>query len=109
MNQSPELTEFYREYQKWIDAGAPVKDPIFERGMGLCPNLRMYIFEMCGMYEVHIPFSAEMKRQFIEAGLDPDLPFNSKPMWSTDYQREANQDTCYLNPERLKWVKEHCK
>lgn len=98
-NQSPELTAFYRAYRDWAYRdGAPQGQP-FSRRSGLCYNLDVHV-------DGHIsPMFSEMDKQFRDAGLDPNYPF--QPM--EDYEMFSDELTQHLCPVRRAWVEEHAK
>ena len=117
MSQSKQLTQFYKEYHRWIMHKAPVNfsslpwykriyfsiKPIklFERSLGLCGNLGL----MYGCTDVKEKVYSEMIDQFIKESKDPIYPFNS--LNETHYGVEALTLTCYSNPKRVQWVKDH--
>lgn len=96
------LTDFYRDYAAWLDAGAPRNDIFFKR-YGLCFCLRRWL-EANGVREY---LKCDMDLQFIEAGLDPFFPFNDGEV--KGYQKENKNHSCHLNPARVAWVREHAK
>ena len=89
------LKEFYQAYAAWLDAGAPEDQP-FYRDSGLCLNMDKF---GCGR-DAYI----EMCSQFEAAGLNYKYPFNDG---EGDYLIHIGQDDHYINPERIKWVKDH--
>ena len=95
--QSPELTQFYRDYAAWLDVGAPDLKP-FMRHKGLCANSASY---PDSMYR-------EMIQQFLDAGLSDSQPFNDANNPDNDYWAESGRGTCHLNPARIQWVRDHC-
>jgi hypothetical protein len=113
MSQSDELTAFYQAYVDWLDVGAPEtvlhpKNPFeFLRGVGLCGNLRLFCFQH-SCYGHHTMYAGEMIRQFVEAGLDKQYPFNRYSKDENSMSIEMRQDTCHINPKRLQWAKNHC-
>jgi hypothetical protein len=108
VNQSVELTGFYRMYRAWLNMGAP-PSRIFQRSNGLCIALAGYT-EQLGMRSAnHEVLSNEMDTQFIIAGLNPNFPFNEKlPDGGNTYWCERETRTMHLNPKRIKWVEDHC-
>lgn len=93
------LKQFYREIQQWIDDGCPEHD-VFKTYRPLCRSINAW-----SSFDPHL--SAELKGQFLTAGLHRDYPFN---MGDPDnYGDEANDDTVFKNPARLAWIKEHSK
>lgn len=100
VNQSKELTEFYRAYAKWLDEGAPHMQP-FVRDDGLCINIRKMVGYRFGL-------RAEMQEQFIQhMGKPMFYPFNVSKS-CRPYLVEANAYECHLNPARIQWVRDHC-
>lgn len=103
VKQSPELTEFYQAYKAWLDAGAPEDHPSFVQDTGLCGNLRNYAQD-AGYYGHQ--FVIELKQQFIDVDLPFNYPFHKN---LSAYFVEVDQYTTHLNPDRNKWVEDHCK
>ena len=101
--QSEELTALYKEYLKWLEQGAPDKEPFF-RDAGLCHNLIIRAFIVDGN-EAAMRVSVELRSQLYAAFASPTYPFNAD---SRDYLNEANSKKCHLNPKRIKWVRDHC-
>ncbi|UVD31661.1 hypothetical protein Pondi_00020 [Escherichia phage Pondi] len=93
--QNKTLQQFYNAYAAWLDAGAPHKQP-FYRDAGLCHNLGKF----GGDRDAYI----EMGRQFEAAGLDYKYPFNDG---EGDYLVKSYESHHHINPERIKWVKDH--
>ena len=91
------LKEFYQAYAAWLDAGAPSLEP-FSRAVGLCGNLTIFTKDWHPLFDA-------MKSQFEEAGLDHEYPFGGEE----SYYTYCYYGTAHLNPERIEWVKEHCK
>lgn len=87
------LKEFYQAYAAWLDAGAPEDQP-FSRAFGLCDNL-------CdkGFHDLW----RELKGQLKSEGYDPAYPFGGSEV----FENETDDLTFHLNPERIKWVKDH--
>lgn len=100
--QSDTLTEFYRAYLAWVEAGTP-KHPHFARCWGLCCNLADYYG---GTTRASLSAADEMRMQFRQAGLDEELPFNPYP-GSRKYTEESLAYQCHLNPHRIQWVRDH--
>lgn len=86
------LQKFYNDYAAWLDKGAPEGQP-FSRRMGLCSQA------MKPQYDVPIN---ELKKQFLQAGLDPKFPFGGTHRFDMDLENA----TMHLNPKRIKWVKD---
>lgn len=95
--QSSKLTQFYRAYQAWLDAGAPQHQP-FYREVGLCENLGKYL------HYSEPDILDEMLEQFRKRLKKIKYPFNKN---GEDYMAEACGLKSYLNKKRLEWVKEH--
>ncbi|UVD31660.1 hypothetical protein Pondi_00019 [Escherichia phage Pondi] len=89
------LKEFYQAYAAWLDAGAPEDQP-FSRAYGLCDNLFTR-----GCYDI----LRELKGHFKSEGYDPAYPFGGSEVFET----EMDNEEMHLNPERIKWVKDHAK
>lgn len=95
MIQSKELTEFYIALQEWLDHGADSVS--FHREYGLCDNLAVY-------HGIYAKVIDEMKEQFTSENLHRVYPFNED---STEFDEECETSTCYKNPKRLQWIKDH--
>lgn len=112
-NQSDELTAFYQAYRDWLNAGAnettnDANNPFgFFRGVGLCGNLRLFCFQH-SCYGHHTIYVAEMIKQFVDAGLDKQYPFNSYSKDENSMSIEMRQDTCHINSKRVQWVLNQC-
>lgn len=87
------LQQFYNDYAAWLDAGAPEGQP-FYRNLGLCASVTQYPY--------HQP-RWKIKKQLEDAGLDKIYPFGGEYQFETDFDNA----TMHLNPERIKWVKDH--
>ena len=106
MNQSKELSEFYTAIQKWICDNKAYSSTVFCSQYGLCVNLREYLKSTESDHIEHIErISEELKIQFSNAGLNKSYPFNPS---GSDFIKERDGTSLYSNPNRLKWVKEHC-
>lgn len=99
MKQSKELTQFYREYLKWVDSGASRNLP-FDPGFGLCANLYEHLVDTTIYPEV----LGEMTMQFSDAGLNDIHPFNDDIL---TYISDREAATHHLNPKRIQWVRDH--
>lgn len=100
---SPELKNFYKAIQTWIDNGCPEDNQhYFVIYVGLCNNLEWLggerIIENCKL-------RWEMVEQFRAAGLSPAYPFGGHE----ELMKEKESRTIYSNPARLAWIKEHAK
>lgn len=89
------LKEFYQAYAAWLDAGAPDLQP-FDRRHGLCSQAMKRPYS--------VPLN-EIKKQFVDAGLDSLYPFGGEEVFDVEYDNA----TAHLNSERNEWVREHCK
>jgi len=93
IKQSPELSKFYKELQKWIDGGMPNCE-IFSIHYGLCSCAGKYDYINRTYVE------REMISQFEKAGLNKNLPFDNSMI---DYRKSVRMQ----NPKRLAWIKAH--
>jgi len=100
--QSDKLTEFYRAYLAWIEAGAPIEHSMFSRSLGLCHSSWLFAVGMDNYVEAR-DLEKELNDQFEDAGLDGAYPFNEGELWK--YEREASYK--HLNDKRLQWVIDH--
>lgn len=102
MKTSESLMGFYKTYLAWIEAGAPDGEPFF-RNQGLCSNL----YDYAGMnpYDTIVwgNMLDEMHNQFDYKGLNHFLPFNEN--WD-DYTKEYSAEVCFLNADRVNWVRD---
>lgn len=97
--QSEGLTAFYQTYAKWLDDEAPNNQP-FCRSFGLCSAIDIFITDLWKQSQI----KREMFQQFEAAGLHANYPFGS-----AEYYRRMKEGTVYLQPARVKWVREHLK
>lgn len=96
-----QLSDFYKTYSDWIDAGAPESEP-FSRRIGLCGSLCLYLTSKgCG-FPVRDMTLQLMKSQFIKAGLSRDYPFNNA---DNSYHLESINCKIHTNKNRIEWVK----
>lgn len=102
--QSELLTQFYRAYAGWLDAGAPrLPLTIFSRDSGLCRNLRLWLNNV-GKLDYYRSLRREMEEQF--SPMNVLYPFNGNS-WA--YQNEREAEKCHLNEQRIKWVRDHAQ
>lgn len=101
MKSSPQLLNFYREYKKWLDIGAP-KDGAFYRGSGLCFNLSSFL----GKNDPDMKVQFEMKNQFFDAGLNTETPFDFD---FDEYAHYGSKGKSYLNIYRRGWVEDRIR
>ena len=94
------LQEFYNEINEWISKGCPYS-VVFATNGGLCRNLSQYLKYNNALAKSPV---LAMPEQFLDAGLEFLMPFNESP---EDYRDECNNNTVFLNPKRIKWVKDH--
>ncbi len=93
MSQSPELTQFYRDLWKWIQAGTPMPNEFnFRPYSGLCAHA----------YNRSLNLHFELGNQLRAELGNTATPFNFP---EENYWEEANK---YSNPKRLNWIKSHC-
>lgn len=104
MTQSALLTEFYREYLKWVEEGACERAP-FLRSSGLCANLSHWAAHKVVTTIEWDELEVEMTTQFLNAGLHRELPFCT---WE-EYNRMSATCTYHLHEPRIAWVREHAK
>jgi len=106
MEMSEELKQFYREYANWLNDGAP-EHTSFRRFDGLCICLIRWLSENKKISTI----TYEMSRQFVNAGLSEDFPFNSADRNDrmNSYSSEVMRHTSYLNKKRRQWVFDHAE
>ncbi len=109
LEQSKELTEFYLAYRTWLKMGAP-ESRYLTKGKGLCGNLIRYYEARKTLRTSVVDIYHEMQKQFLAVNLCPNYPFNKidRRTGASDYWMESTYDRCHLNPDRIKWVEEHC-
>lgn len=103
IDQSAELTAFYKAYLAWVENDAPAHKT-FTRSYGLCHNVQAWCvanktcwFDVC----------LELDTQFWAAGLNEDYPFNDSMWPADDYTSESGRQEMHLNEKRITWVKSH--
>lgn len=94
--QSKELTQFYREYKAWLDAGAPDEIP-FKRFKGLCDSL-------ADVRYYNPTVKKELQDQFYTEGLNRTYPFGVD-----NFDIRMFNESQHLDPLRIKWVEDHLK
>ena len=94
-------SRFYSAIQSWIDSGCPYGNSYgFYREVGICSNLGDFARRENFSEDQMRFLLADLKSQFISAGLHHAFPFNHY----NDYNEEKNK---YTNPQRLAWIKSH--
>jgi len=101
MEQSNELTRFYREYLKWIKDGTP-NHPLFSTDVGLCDCVLRY----SNTNLKSIAIFKELRQQLRDAKLNVSYPFNYN---GNDYSEEVRKKSAHQNDLRLQWVIQHAK
>lgn len=96
IDQSAELTAFYKAYLAWVENGAPTDHAIFKRKYGLCSNFIDWADSETSIDELADQFEAD--------GLNFLHPFNDSP---EDYNRDTVSESHHLNEQRIAWVKSH--
>lgn len=95
------LKQFYIDMNNWIEA-AYEGNPVFRSHTGLCYNLvRWGVDKNLNCSDLQ----EALVDQFMDAGLDPNYPFNKN---DTEYDDER-KGLMYQNPARLAWIKEHAQ
>lgn len=93
------LKAFYLAYAAWLDDGADVNDS-FTRDTGLCYCLLGYCGDLSP--DERDGYERELTAQFTDVGLSKNFPFNKD---ETDYWKASAEDSHYLNPKRIAWVR----
>jgi hypothetical protein len=101
--QSELLTQFYRAYAAWLDAGAP-KEMGFSRHHGLCGALRQWANRHAQVEYRNL--GNELQAQFMKLSTSFLHPFHEL---SSQYNLEADRGACHRNPKRIAWAREHAK
>ena len=111
---SPELKQFYKDMQAWIDEGCYCPDQYdtnFPNTIrGLCDNLDYWTKQHNIAVKDFTKLRYELQTQFEAAGLHKLYPFNCDGKHpGTEhlpfYADEIGKKHCYTNPLRLAWVK----
>lgn len=100
-----QLSEFYKAYSDWIDAGAPESEP-FSRRSGLCGSIFLYAAMNGYPVSERSALLLVMRVQFIKAGLNRDYPFNSQ---EKPYLVESARGLIHTNSDRIAWVRKEWK
>jgi hypothetical protein len=96
------LKKFYQEYALWLTTGAK-RHRSFSRCTGLCSSL----LKWCDANDIDTILIDEMEDQLRKAGLDVDIPFNTKASGNRGYHEETATHEAHLNESRRKWVFDH--
>lgn len=101
------LKQFYRDYLEWVNSGAITNvehnKHAFTRHCGLCVSLISWCY-MRDLSSLDLQMlKHEMKKQFIDASLNPAYPFGGVNL----YKSETLSGMCHLNEKRINWVKNH--
>lgn len=88
------MLEFLKDYQAWLDAGAPQNQP-FSRRVGLCVNITTV--------DGFTPARSELRIALFKDFGDAVYPFNKSK--SAGYLREMEKQSMHLNKARNAWVK----
>ena len=101
MKSSPFLLAFYKA---WI---GETKHPNWQRyNGGLCMNLYEFACAMYPNQRIAGGYLDEMREQFLDAGLNPEVPFNDH---LHGYREELYNHACHTNKLRIQWVKNRIK
>ena len=92
-----ELTDFYKAYSDWIDAGAQESET-FSRRVWLCGSLCLYLTSKGCRLPVMDMTLQLMKSQFIKAGLSRDYQFNNS---DNSYCLESINGEIHTNKNRI--------
>lgn len=92
MSQSPELTQFYNDLWKWIQAGTPMPNEFnFKPYIGICSSAYNRSFNL------HLELGNQLRAELGNTA----FPFNFPEQ---NYWEETNK---YTNLGRLNWIKSH--
>lgn len=109
---SPELKQFHRDIQKWVENGfeAPIGCR-FYKTFGLCNNFGAWLADHgINTNEDVVRLLLEQQELFRKAGLHISFPFSGGRSVSeahTLYAQEQIAGTVFENSARLAWIKEH--
>jgi hypothetical protein len=100
------LTNFYKAYVMWLDAGAIVTtyqsgNKSFSRQFGLCANLVIWTENKGFDDSLCNALETALDMQFILDGLDGLYPFGGRRLYEAEYAAR----TQHLNPKRVAWVR----
>lgn len=95
----PLLKQFYQDINAWVEQGCPTH-PAFVINCGLCRNLGNYLGQLNLNQKEKINVYMELSKQFIDAQLDNQYPFDNGDM---DYKHKPK----FTNPRRLRWIIQH--
>lgn len=99
---SQRLREFLAAYLAWVKEGAPHGDDIpFNRGYGLCYNIKLYVPDGDGWYDASQELRDEMAWLFKRDGLCEDYPFCT----AGQYDSMSYRDTHHTCEARLAWIR----
>lgn len=99
IKSSRTLLHFYKEWQKWVDAGAPQgENEQFRRNEGLCIALEGFIDQSDDELWEYV--TEELKNQFKTAGLHKYYPFGEE-----SYVIHAAEFSQHKQVLRLEWVR----
>jgi hypothetical protein len=102
MQQSKELTEFYKAWLEWAEGDA-VEGMPFARDVGLCGNLTEYLIGKLTNWEDITKVRDEVSLQFKVVYSTTLYPFGGEET----YDESCWNKTMHLCTIRLQWVKDH--
>ncbi len=98
------IKQFLREYLTWVEHGAAVGNPKFDRCYGLCVNMILFSCAKGLSHEERVKLGNDLKDMFIADGLSSIIPFNDN---ISEYNKESLAGLCHLNELRIAWARKH--
>ena len=96
------IANFLKAISEWVEVGCPYFNHYgFLPSSGLCTNLTIYCYNNLLNFEDTLNVEGHLKQMFNGRG---HYPFNNT---GEDYFEEIGEETLYLNPKRLAFIKQH--
>ncbi len=94
------LQDFINDYDRWLQRVE--ENNLFGTHCGSCVSLTHW----CEHYNIRRDMYPELKKLFVEEGLDPNYPFNQhgRGYWNEVYHYLVRDNT-----ERIAWYRRHAK
>lgn len=109
MNQTQLLTQFYQEYQAWVNGGVQYH-PFFRKSSALCGNAERFAADRAWRMRLNWDddhffvdaLIAEMRGQFDDAKLSTMYPFGE-----LSYDNQLERKSFHTCSRRMAWVANH--
>lgn len=106
INQSRQLSKFYKELSEWIARGCIDEESVFSIADGLCDNLYNWAYEHAKLHSIN-----SIDRQDLQAELRYQLKvefgYTNYPFNEGQPKLYADENNKYTNQARLDWIAEH--